>query len=63
MNSPDTPQKLDKAEIVEEGSTMERFTNLTKKLLGVSREEILQKEKEYKEQKKINKRKRDAETK
>ena len=61
MNSPDTPQKLDKAEIVEEGSTMERFTNLTKKLLGVSREEILQKEKEYKEQKKINKRKRDAE--
>ena len=46
-NSPDTKRPLD---IIEEGSTMDRFMDLSKRLIAVDREEILQKEKEYKEE-------------
>ena len=52
-NSRDTKQPLD---IIEDGSTMDRFMDLSRRLVAVDREEILKKEKEYKAQQKINKR-------
>lgn len=54
-NSRDTKQPLD---IINEGSTMDRFMDLSRRLIAVDREEILRKEKEYKEEQKINKRKK-----
>lgn len=53
-NSRDIKQPLD---IIEEGSTMDRFMDLSKKLISVDREEILQKEKEYKSEQKKKKNK------
>jgi hypothetical protein len=60
MNSSGTtPPKRPNGEIEirEDGSTMDRFMNLTRRLLGVSREEIRQKEEEWKKdrQKRRNK--------
>ena len=43
MNSSDTTppkQKPDEFEIREDGSTMDRFADLTRRLLGVSREDV-----------------------
>ena len=54
-NSRDTKQPLD---IIVEGSTMDRFMDLSKRLVAVDREEILRKEKEYKEEQKRKKKKR-----
>jgi hypothetical protein len=56
MTSRDIPPPKRDLEINEEGSTMDRFLDLTGKLLRVSREEVLQKEKEFKDEQKINKR-------
>ncbi len=50
MNSSDTtPTKQpDEIEIRKDGSTMDRFMNLTRRLLGVSREEVKAAEKVFK---------------
>ena len=50
MNSRGTtpPKQPDEIEIREDGSTMDRFMNLTRRLLGVSREEVRVKEKLFK---------------
>lgn len=50
MNSRDTtpPRQPDDIEIREDGSTMDRFMNLTRRLLGVSREEVKAAEKAFK---------------
>ena len=64
MNSSDTTppkQKPDEIEIREDGSTMERFESLTRRLLGAYREEIQAAEKRYKaERRKQRKAKRKA---
>ena len=50
MNPRDTtpPRQPDDIEIREDGSTMDRFMNLTRRLLGVSREEVKAAEKAFK---------------
>jgi len=50
VNSRDTtpPRQPDDIEIREDGSTMDRFMNLTRRLLGVSREEVKAAEKAFK---------------
>ena len=50
MNSRDTtpPKKPDEIEIREDGSTMDRFMNLTRRLFSESREEVRAKEKAFK---------------
>lgn len=51
MNSSDTTlpkQKPDEFEIREDGSTMDRFADLTRRLLGVSREDVRKAEKAFK---------------
>lgn len=50
MNSRDTtpPRQPDEIEIREDGSTMDRFFDLTRRLLGVSREEVKVAEKIFK---------------
>jgi hypothetical protein len=52
VDSRDTtsPRQSDEIEIREDGSTMDRFMNLTRRLLNVSREEIREKEKEFKDE-------------
>jgi len=45
-------------EINAEGSTMDRFLDLTERLLSMSHEEIMQKEKDYKEEQRKKKRKK-----
>lgn len=40
-----------KLDIIDEGSTMDRFINLSMRLIVVSKEEILKREEEYKEKK------------
>jgi len=45
---PKPPDGTDHFEIQTEESTMERFASLARKVLAVSREEIRQKEKEFK---------------
>lgn len=55
MTSRNTPTPKRELEINEDGSTMDRFLDLTGKLLSVSHEEIMQKEKEYKEEQKRKK--------
>ena len=52
MTSRNTPTPKRDLEINEEGSTMDRFLDLTGKLLRVNREEVLQKEKEFKDEQK-----------
>ncbi len=42
------PRALPDIEIREDGSTMERFASLTRKLLTVSHQEFVEAEKEYK---------------
>ena len=64
MNSSDTtpPRQPDEIEIREDGSTMDRFMNLTRRLLGVSREEVKVAEKAFKmeqRKKRVAKRKND----
>jgi hypothetical protein len=46
-NSPDTKPKPE-IEIREEGSTMERFADLTRRLLNVTREDVRKAEDEWK---------------
>ena len=50
MNPRDTtpPRQPDDIEIREDGSRMDRFMNLTRRLLGVSREEVKAAEKAFK---------------
>jgi len=50
VNPRDTtpPRQPDDIEIREDGSTMDRFMNLTRRLLGVSREEVKAAEKAFK---------------
>jgi hypothetical protein len=50
VNSRDTtpPRQPDEIEIREDGSTMDRFMDLTRRLVGVSREEVRAKEKVFK---------------
>ena len=55
MTSRDIPPPKRDLEINEDGSTMDRFLDLTGKLLRVNREEVLQKEKEFKEEQKKKK--------
>lgn len=56
MNSSgDPPPKRPEIEIGDDGSTMSRFMNLTRRLLGVSREEVREKEKEFKMTRKAKK--------
>jgi hypothetical protein len=51
-NSPDTPpRELPNTEIREDGSTMERFALLTRRLLGVSREDLAKAEEAFKSRK------------
>jgi hypothetical protein len=64
VNSSDTtpPRQPDEIEIREDGSTMDRFMNLTRRLLGVSREEVKVAEKAFKmeqRKKRVAKRKND----
>jgi hypothetical protein len=48
-NLPDKPPKaLPDIEVRDDGSTMERFASLTRKLLAVSHQEFVEAEKEYK---------------
>ena len=56
MTSRDIPPPKRELEINYEGSTMDRFMDLSKKLIGVSREEVLRKEKEFKEEQKKKRR-------
>jgi hypothetical protein len=56
MTSRDIPPPKRELEINDEGSTMDRFMDLSKKLIGVSREEVLRKEKEFKEEQKKKRR-------
>ena len=56
MTSRNTPTPKRELHINEEGSTIDRFLDLTGKLLSVSREEVLQKEKEFKEEQRKKKR-------
>ena len=58
MDSRDIPPPKRDLEINDEGSPMDRFLDLTGKLLAVSHDEIMQREKEYREQQKLNKRKK-----
>jgi hypothetical protein len=54
------PKPPDEFEIQTEGSTLDRFMNLTRRLLGVNRDELRVKENEYKaerQQKRAAKRK------
>lgn len=44
-------EKNHKLDIIDEGSTMDRFMNLSMKLIVVSKEEILRREEEYKKEK------------
>ena len=55
MNSRDTPPRQpDEIDIREDGSTMDRFMNLTRRLLGVSREDVRAAEKAFKTERRKN---------
>lgn len=55
MTSRNTPTPKRDLEVNEEGSTIDRFLDLTGKLLSVSHDEIMAREKIYKEEKKEKK--------
>jgi hypothetical protein len=52
MNSRDTttPRKPDEIEIREDGSTMDRFMDLTRRVLAISREEVREAEEAFKKE-------------
>jgi hypothetical protein len=50
-NLQDIPKNLHEIELKEEGSTMERFASLTRRLLKVSRDDVKKAEEEFRSRK------------